>query len=54
MKIENPMWLLPSFTPVEMPVGLIHLDSDFCWYDPPIEVNENGRQMAVHRQVMWN
>jgi hypothetical protein len=54
MKLENPT-RLPALTPAEMPVGLIHLDSDFCWCDPLIEVDENGRQIVVvHRQVMWN
>jgi hypothetical protein len=24
----------PAVVPVEMPVGLTHLDSDLCWCDP--------------------
>ena len=24
----------PTLVPVEMPVGLTHLDSDLCWCDP--------------------
>jgi hypothetical protein len=32
---ENHRWLYPAAVPVEMPVGLIHVDSDFCWCDRP-------------------
>jgi len=28
----------PALVPVEMPVGLTHLDSDLCWCDPIVEV----------------
>jgi len=28
----------PTLVPVEMPVGLTHLDSDLCWCDPIVEV----------------
>jgi len=33
--------------PVEMPVGLTHLESDFCWCDPIVEVDENGQEVVV-------
>jgi hypothetical protein len=54
VRFANPTWLFPALAPIEMPVGLIHLDSDFCWCDPVIEVDENGQQVVFHRQVMWN
>ncbi len=47
-------WLAPVAVPVEMPVGLKHLDSDFCWCDPAIEVDAEGRKVVLHRQVTWN
>jgi hypothetical protein len=50
----NPTWFLPSVAPVEMPIGLNHLDSDFCWCDPIIQVDENGQEVVLHRQVTWN
>ena len=31
-----------ALLPVEIPVGLTHLDSDLCWCDPIVEVDENG------------
>ena len=43
-----------ALVPVEMPVGLTHLDSDLCWCDPIVEVDENGEHVLLHRQVTWN
>ena len=54
MKIENPTALLAALKPVDMPIGLVHFDSDFCWCDPTIEVDDYGRDIIVHRQVTWN
>jgi hypothetical protein len=39
---------------VEMPVGLNHFDSELCWCDPVIEIDEDGDEAVVHRQVTWN
>jgi hypothetical protein len=52
--LVNQTWFYPGTVPVEMPVGLKHLDSDFCWCDPIIEVNDDGEETVVHRQVQWN
>jgi hypothetical protein len=54
MKVENEIWHLAALTPVEMPAGLIHLKSEFCWCDPMVEMDENGRQIILHQHVMWN
>jgi hypothetical protein len=50
----NPTWFYPALPPVEMPIGLSHLDSDFCWCDPIVEVDENGQEAVLHREVTWN
>jgi hypothetical protein len=47
-------WIGPIVAAVEMPVGLIHIDSDVCWCDPNIDVDENGQETLFHREVMWN
>jgi hypothetical protein len=47
-------WLYPDTAPVEMPVGLKHQDSDFCWCDPVVEVDDTGDETVIHRQVTWN
>ena len=50
----NHTWFAPAVVPVEMPVGLKHLDSDFCWCDPMVEVDDEGQEVVLHRQVTWN
>jgi len=54
MTFENRAWFLPATAPVETPIGLNHLDSNFCWCDPMVEEDESGRKVVVHRQVTWN
>jgi hypothetical protein len=54
LTFENHTWFYPAVAPAELPIGLNHLDSDFCWCDPTIEVDENGQEIVVHRQVTWN
>ena len=44
----------PAVVLVEIPVGLTHLDSDLCWCDPIVEVDEDGEHVLLHRQVTWN
>ncbi len=31
-----------------------HIASQLCWCDPVIEVDENGDDVVIHRQVIWN
>jgi hypothetical protein len=54
MMFENRTWFYPAVVPVEMPFGMNHLDSDFCWCDPIVEVDEHGTEVVFHRQVTWN
>jgi len=39
---------------IEESAGLRHMDSDFCWCEPIVEMDENGEQMIVHREIVWN
>jgi hypothetical protein len=50
----NRTWFVPATVPVELPVGLRHANSEYCWCDPFVEVIESGRETVVHRQVSWN
>jgi len=50
----NRLWFSPAIVPVEMPVGLNHLDSQFCWCDPIVEPDDEGEEMVLHREVTWN
>ncbi len=53
MMFVNPTWFYPAIAPVQMPTGLDHLDSDFCWCDPLVEIDEKGQEIVHHRQVTW-
>jgi len=33
---------------------LAHVESELCWCYPIIEVDENGDDMVIHREVIWN
>ena len=49
------VWLYPSTTPAELPIGLNHMESDLCWCDPIVEIDdEDGKEVVLHRQVTWN
>jgi hypothetical protein len=54
MIFQNRFWLYPAAVSLEMPVGLNHLDSDFCWCDPVIEVDEDGKETVLHKHITWN
>jgi len=43
----NPTWFYLGVVPSESPIVLEHLDSDFCWCDPIIEVDDNGQEMVL-------
>jgi hypothetical protein len=50
----NSTWFYPAAAPVEMPIGLNHVDSGACWCDPIVEDDDDGQQIVLHRQVIWN
>jgi len=41
-------------TVVEAPIGLHHIDSDICWCEPIVETDEDGKEVVVHREIIWN
>jgi hypothetical protein len=48
MMFENRTWFLPATAPAaDMPIGLNHLDSDFCWCDPIVELDEKGTEVGA-------
>jgi hypothetical protein len=54
LKFMDRIWISPATLPVKMPVGLSHIDSDLCWCEPIVEIDENGDEVLVHTQVTWN
>ena len=39
---ENLPWFSPAAAPAPLPLGLKHLDSDLCWCDPVVEIDDDG------------
>jgi hypothetical protein len=51
---ENLPWFSPTAAPAPLPLGLKHLDSDLCWCDPVVEIDDDGAAVVLHKQVTWN
>lgn len=47
-------WFFHAVMPVEMPVGLKHFNSEFCWCEPLIELDDDDHEVIVHKEVTWN
>ena len=47
-------WILPGETPVRRPLSLSHIASESCWCEPIVELDEDGEQVVVHREVTWH
>ena len=54
LMFANSTWFYPVVVPSELPVGPEHLDSNLCWCDPITELDDNGQEIVLHRQVIWN
>lgn len=48
---ETDTWNEPAD---KTPLGLSHVDSNSCWCDPVVEVDGGGREVVVHREIIWN
>jgi hypothetical protein len=33
---------------------LKHINSNSCWCEPIISIDENGREVVLHKEVTWN
>jgi hypothetical protein len=52
---ENRTWFYAAATgPVQLPFGMRHIDSSFCWCDPLLELDDDGKPTVLHRHVTWN
>ncbi|MBI2359884.1 MAG: hypothetical protein HYV04_13480 [Deltaproteobacteria bacterium] len=47
-------WFVPGTESVKTPLGLRHIESELCWCDPVIEVDQSGRETVLHMEVTWN
>lgn len=51
---ENLGWFVPTERSGVKAVELKHVDSQFCWCEPVVEVDNDGEEVLIHRQVTWN
>jgi hypothetical protein len=52
---ENRTWVCAALSrPVELPIGMQHVDSSSCWCDPVIELDHDGKPTLLHRHITWN
>ena len=53
MMVQWPWMTLPEISGKAV-LGVRHIESEFCWCDPIIEIDEGGEEIVVHREVTWN
>jgi hypothetical protein len=48
--------MMPNTIPATSgpPVLLEHTHSELCWCEPAVEVDEDGKEVVVHKDVTWN
>jgi hypothetical protein len=44
----------PPMIMADAPIGIAHINSEFCWCDPIVESDEDGRETIVHHEVTWH
>jgi len=53
MSLNQPLvWRNPVET--EVASQLAHVKSELCWCDPVVEMDEYGRKLVTHKEVIWN
>ena len=47
---------LASRYPSDVPdaVPLAHINSELCWCDPILDLDEDGNESLTHNEVTWN
>ena len=52
--IIDQLLLWRDLASMEVANQLTHINSDLCWCDPIIEIDENEREVVIHKEVTWN
>ena len=53
MSLNQPLvWRNPNWTKVVN--QLAHVESELCWCDPIVEMDEYGRKVVMHKEVTWH
>jgi hypothetical protein len=46
-RMRNPNW-------TEVVNQLVHVESELCWCDPIVEMDEYGQKVVLHKAVTWH
>jgi hypothetical protein len=52
--ITNRMRNAPEMPAQQTPIGPRHIDSDICWCEPIVDMDEDGEAVVMHREITWN
>jgi hypothetical protein len=53
MFLNQPLgWRNPNST--EVANQLAHVESELCWCDPIVEIDEYGQRIVLHKEVTWH
>jgi hypothetical protein len=53
MFLNQPLgWRNPNST--EGTNHLAHVESELCWCDPIVEMDEYGQRIVLHKEVTWH
>jgi hypothetical protein len=53
MSLNQPLgWRSPNWT--EVVNQLAHVESELCWCDPIVEMDEYGQTVVMHKEVTWH
>jgi hypothetical protein len=53
MFLNQPLRRRNSIGP-EVAHQLAHVESEFCWCDPIVEVDEYGQKVVIHKEITWH
>lgn len=47
LRRSDPIWR-------EVTNQLAHVESEMCWCDPIVAIDEYGRKVVMHKEVTWH
>jgi hypothetical protein len=43
-----------AYHEAQTPMRLQHTDDEFCWCEPLVEADDEGEEIVIHQEVIWN
>ena len=53
MALNQPL-RLPDPIRKDVAKPLAHVESEICWCDPIVEINEYRQKVVIHKEVTWH